>query len=317
MKENRIKFIDIAKGIGILFVVIGHCIEGNSLLGKWIWSFHMPLFFILSGMCFSEKKYPVFLQFLKKRIKTLLLPCAYFSFIISLVASMTNSSVFALKKLIYVGLPGALWFVLILFISEIFYYFIQKFCKVKIVIAIALILSLIIGIVLNREGIKLSHSFCTAFIATFYYGLGHISKSIIKKFTEYKYKLFSSLLMLTIPFITAMLTSTRIELSDNMIPPPEFYFIMVSIVGSIGIITISAINLSCTWAVRIILFLGKNTLIILALHIMFIDLSCKYIQPLISERLVYKVVEQAFIWIMLFLSIEFINSRAKWLIGKY
>ena len=42
-KEKRIEWIDIAKGIGILLVVLGH-ITKNEVLYEIIYSFHMPLF---------------------------------------------------------------------------------------------------------------------------------------------------------------------------------------------------------------------------------------------------------------------------------
>lgn len=49
MKE-RIQEIDIAKGIGILLVIAGHSVPYGSSLHTWIYSFHMPLFFLLSGL---------------------------------------------------------------------------------------------------------------------------------------------------------------------------------------------------------------------------------------------------------------------------
>ena len=43
----RSNFIDIVKGIGIFLVVLGH---QNTILTQEIYSFHMPLFFFLSGI---------------------------------------------------------------------------------------------------------------------------------------------------------------------------------------------------------------------------------------------------------------------------
>ena len=65
--KKRIEYIDIAKGIGMILVVIGHCINDKTFPGTWIYSFHMPLFFVLSGLCFSDKKYPTFLPFYGKK----------------------------------------------------------------------------------------------------------------------------------------------------------------------------------------------------------------------------------------------------------
>lgn len=45
--ESRIEWIDIAKGIGILFVMLGHCYLDTKYT-FWFISFHMALFFFLS-----------------------------------------------------------------------------------------------------------------------------------------------------------------------------------------------------------------------------------------------------------------------------
>lgn len=54
---SRNNSIDIAKGIGILLVVIGHnwiITHDKALLFRMIYSFHMPLFFILAGVFVKE-----------------------------------------------------------------------------------------------------------------------------------------------------------------------------------------------------------------------------------------------------------------------
>lgn len=53
--KNRILWVDIAKGIGIALVIVGHTFLNDSLWRKLIFSFHMPLFFILAGYTFSVK----------------------------------------------------------------------------------------------------------------------------------------------------------------------------------------------------------------------------------------------------------------------
>ena len=47
--KERVKWIDYAKAFAIFFVVIGHVDTGNYFT-DWIYSFHMPLFFFLSGI---------------------------------------------------------------------------------------------------------------------------------------------------------------------------------------------------------------------------------------------------------------------------
>lgn len=50
---NRIVWIDTLKALGIIAVVVGHVVPGT--LAKIIFSFHMPLFFFISGFLFKEK----------------------------------------------------------------------------------------------------------------------------------------------------------------------------------------------------------------------------------------------------------------------
>lgn len=68
MKKDRILWIDISKGIGIILVVIGHVVESyhnsnlyldNSLfkfLFNFVYSFHMPFFMIISGYLLSKSR---------------------------------------------------------------------------------------------------------------------------------------------------------------------------------------------------------------------------------------------------------------------
>ena len=48
----RIEWIDICKGLGIFLVVIGHTsiAQISQTVYNWIYSFHMPMFYMLSGM---------------------------------------------------------------------------------------------------------------------------------------------------------------------------------------------------------------------------------------------------------------------------
>lgn len=62
--RKRIEWIDIARGIAILFVIIGHSL-GNyttSYFTNIIFAFHMPIFFVLSGYLYKEKNKQRFLK---------------------------------------------------------------------------------------------------------------------------------------------------------------------------------------------------------------------------------------------------------------
>ena len=65
---------DVLKGIGIILVVVGH-VYLNRTVRDWLYSFHMPLFFLAAGWLYKEK--PI-LTDIKRRIQTIVVP--YFSF---------------------------------------------------------------------------------------------------------------------------------------------------------------------------------------------------------------------------------------------
>lgn len=54
--SKRIESLDIAKGFGILIVVLGHVLRPNDVfLKEFIFSFHMPLF-LFCQVLFSKQK---------------------------------------------------------------------------------------------------------------------------------------------------------------------------------------------------------------------------------------------------------------------
>lgn len=84
--SKRIEYIDIARGIGILLVVMGH--NDFALVSpfayKAIYSFHMPLFFFLSGYFINPSI--GFWSFFKKRFNSLLKPYFFTIFLIYFVS---------------------------------------------------------------------------------------------------------------------------------------------------------------------------------------------------------------------------------------
>lgn len=53
--KKRINWVDALKGFGIILVAIGHS-GCPQLLLHWIYIFHMPLFFMLSGLMFKDSE---------------------------------------------------------------------------------------------------------------------------------------------------------------------------------------------------------------------------------------------------------------------
>lgn len=126
--SSKMPWVDILKGIGIVFVVYGHFYSGT--LRDAIFLFHMPLFFILSGYLFKPRSQLV--EYAGSKASHLLVP--YFSFLIIIYLVMlghafVNGGVsleMAWKSITDILLGGraldgdlsAFWFVTCLFLSQ-------------------------------------------------------------------------------------------------------------------------------------------------------------------------------------------------------
>jgi len=141
MNRARIEYIDIAKGIGILLVALAHADISliSPYLHLFIYAFHMPLFFFLSGYFFNPDI--SFGALFKKRYHSILKP--YFVTILLIyIASLsfTNmrfATVFSriLKSLYATGYYidwTQLWFLPSLFVTSLFAFIFYRWVLIRI-----------------------------------------------------------------------------------------------------------------------------------------------------------------------------------------
>lgn len=135
--KTRLDWVDISKGIVICLMVLGH--SGiPEWLSRWIWSFHMPFFFIISAM-FTSWNRVGFKRFAVTRAKLLLLPFVVYS-LINLILLSLSSDINLTDYIIAVLQKGwggiALWFVPVFYLSLI----ICKICDTKYLLYLAIAL---------------------------------------------------------------------------------------------------------------------------------------------------------------------------------
>lgn len=149
VKTKRIYWIDLAKIIAMVLVMATHTIaysEHLNYLYKYISSFHIPLFFLISGLTFSVRKYNSYKEFLIKKIKTIIVPYLVWAVIFLIPYLLLGSNVAktlhvntqnnGIKQIIgifygnghdeYLKQNTSLWFLPCLFVVENIYYFIEK-----------------------------------------------------------------------------------------------------------------------------------------------------------------------------------------------
>ena len=136
--NNRLSYIDILKGIGIILVVAGH-VYMNSIAYNWFYSFHMPLFFFAAGWVYKER--PIKTD-LRKRAKSIIIPYFSFGFLILLYWQLFErhfraselsftQSLFGLLigEQNYLDFNAHLWFLPCFFMLTVFYNILINACK--------------------------------------------------------------------------------------------------------------------------------------------------------------------------------------------
>lgn len=83
IEPKRKYWLDIAKGIAIFLMVIGHTSIPN-VVSNFIYAFHMPLFFIASGLTSNYGKHTVG-GYVKHKSYTIMLPFLTYSVIVILL----------------------------------------------------------------------------------------------------------------------------------------------------------------------------------------------------------------------------------------
>ena len=125
--KNRIIYIDIAKTICIILVVLGHYVPNNCpewwiMVHDIIYSFHMPLFMFASGFVYiaTRKEQQSYLNFIGKKIRRLIIPYLVVSFLIISIKLLTESHLYVenpktlmsyIKMFYYPEAGYFLWFI--------------------------------------------------------------------------------------------------------------------------------------------------------------------------------------------------------------
>lgn len=135
----RNRSLDISKGIGIILMVLGHTTYLPANISNFIYSFHMPLFFLISGMVYKRTDLS-FKDFLWKKTKLLLIPywsfCFTNLFLIYLVSlypldclrikNYIIGIIFCYKGFEYLPNCNPVWFLVCLFLSNILMFLLDR-----------------------------------------------------------------------------------------------------------------------------------------------------------------------------------------------
>ena len=307
--ERNLK-IDIAKGIGIFLMVFAHG-KAPICLHNFIYAFHMPLFFILAGCFYNPIKYYNSIFFIKTRILNLLVPFLCFAILNFICLNMIGYV--NIDNGVKTIMNSTLWFLPVLFLSEVIFHFLQKINKNLFFIIISCIGSAILGYLLNIENIHTISKLENSFMGLFFYGIGFTIKDFIldNKRINSIYLLISTGLF----FIISNILPSIDMFSNNvgLFPLNQ----ISAIIGTIIIIEISdkfhnlhqLITIFLNWA-------GKNTLTILGLSQLPLIVIDYFWPKSIYGSIYYTLGKYIFLWIFLYVISILFNKYLPFVVGK-
>lgn len=286
--EERITYLDIAKGISILLVMVSHSCGFPFETGKYFTAFYIQSFFIVSGLTYKRRTVK---ENVLRRVKGIILP--YFMYnIIIVVINIVLGEIENIKLLVetiagilysrycyypidYVGVNryylsignSPLWFLTAMFVSScIFYILVECINERRIYLYIWSIVLIVLTIILKQLPILLPWSIDTAFMGALFMLIGYYGKNIFIKGMKWK-----ELLIVLLIYLTCSYYNDGINIS-------------IRLYGNHGIISILAVcaigvtgTLLCIWLAKAVVsislirniftYIGKNTIVLLAFHV--------------------------------------------------
>ena len=92
--ESRNSYIDIIKAIGIISVVLGHCVSwkiGDVTIHRFVYLYHLMIFFFVAGYCFKEEYENNASLYIGKKITNLLPLFVAYSAFFSCIHNVLNN----------------------------------------------------------------------------------------------------------------------------------------------------------------------------------------------------------------------------------
>lgn len=337
MKE-RIHWIDVLKGILIVFVVIHHApfnvkadfpLWGYKWWNSFIIGFFMPAFFVVTGYCTNFNS--PFRSFIWKNIKTILIPCFclyYFNhwiqdckvYFFEDADWVTWSHFFSPGIRTFIREGGYYWFLSALFLAKIVFYGINRLSpKLFYQMAISLLLMFVGVICAKDDNICNFFYWQQAIVLVVYFQIGKLLKRYVDLIDKFGYLFLLTYIMVICAFVLLgkdIPSVTRtIDVTIYTIPLQ----VLLSLLGTFAIWWLSIKIDNNT----ILEYWGRNTIVIYAFNFSTLGITFSALSYLYTPHGVFMY--NIFFWSIVVLSLialtflaYIFNTRyLKYLLGKY
>ena len=248
MNKGRILWIDVAKVIGIFLMIIGHIDLIPDRLGSFIYSYHMPLFFVISGIFWHPLP---FKEIVKKNFRALIVPflimtaiwCLYYFVcyikngihLRQLLPYIFGSIISPGKDFMFMHpLCINLWFLLALAAIRLFCSFFNN----RIALTMVTVGLFVVEMCLSKMSIILPFALDSAMLALPFFVIGYLASSYLK----IPYSVFEYFLLFIVSAFLVILLGAHngiVDINHNLFGNNGFVFIVVGVVGTLMVFSFS------------------------------------------------------------------------------
>lgn len=300
MKNERMHWIDILKGIGIVCIVFSHVLQNTGALAKVLYAFHVPLFFFVTGFLYRDGEASL-TSVLKKKTIRIIVPYLLWgsiSLVIFLFLGQYAESILESGRSATFGsgmyslLVGysdgnsPLWFLPAIFLTAIFmwgyvhaYPILEKNIGISIASVLPVFLSIMLGCVFQTNGVN--SAFWSIDDVVILFGFTWCGY-LMKKKEIAPTQLGVGIVLLSVGSVMALFANGRVSYLvgtyHNLI---VFYAIAALLIA--GVASVSHHIGQC----NLLEYVGRNTMPILLMHkfpVLFFQCVCPYIKDRWIER---------------------------------
>lgn len=271
MGTKRIEFIDLAKGVGITLIVIGHCGVDFSFPGLYAGAV-MPWFFVLSGIFYKDES---FISYVKKKTNSILIPFLFFyltSYVLFYILKLYAPQMLEIMDAKGVNdifcnrqyFNGPIWFLIALFWCGIIFSGISNFIKSDYLRIIVVVILGSLGLYLGSVKFFLPAFLDVALTALPFYAFGYLLKrtSILypNKYDKYNMLFFVTFYIISV-IISYLFSNVGLHFHYNEVNGIAESYVL-------ALTSLFALLFICKLVkhLPIVSYLGRYSLIILCTH---------------------------------------------------
>lgn len=295
MEKKRIYYLDIAKGIGVILMILGHISDLTTSARQFVTSFHMPLFFVISGMiiCATGEEFRDGKEIFRRKFRSIMIPYFVFS-VLNLVVEVFGTVVIknntweVVREHLYatVCLSGAsvFWFLPALFFGELIFIGVRKkstapVCGISVAALAALAYLGYLGgnrlqEICSDAWYSYVHLFLNAALRTFFsaafIAAGYFGHGLLQKLTgAWAWNLLPGILLMGVTL--AVSRKNGITDMNYMVYNNVLLYLVTSVCGSFGVIFLCRAleRWYRTPLLRACMYYGRNSLIVMMTHAPF------------------------------------------------